>query len=117
MVVGTHGNGMYYTNLGTANFTGDVGTGFDPVNNDTGFITKVFPTITTDHVYYQVGNIATVKKMTIQVHNSGGQMMISRESAYTNGDIDLGRFSKGVYYLMLNTNDGRHRYVQKLIKR
>ncbi|SHE74634.1 T9SS type A sorting domain-containing protein [Flavisolibacter ginsengisoli] len=117
MVVGTHGNGMYYTNLGTANFTGDVGTGFDPVNNDTGFITKVFPTITTDHVYYQVGNIATIKKMTIQVHNSGGQMMISRESAYTNGDIDLSRFSKGVYYLMLNTNDGRHRYVQKLIKR
>jgi hypothetical protein len=117
MVVGTHGNGMYYTYLGTANFTGDVGTGINPVNNDTSFISKVFPTITSDRVYYQVGSIATIKKMNLQVHNGGGQMVISMETSYTNGDIDLSRLSKGIYFLILNTNDGRHRFVQKLIKR
>jgi hypothetical protein len=117
MVVGTHGNGMYYTFLGTPNFNGDVGTGIEPVNNDTSFISKVYPTITSDRVLYQVGSIPGIKKLKIQVHNSGGQMVLSRETAYTNGDIDLSRLSKGVYFLILNTIDGRHRFVQKLIKR
>jgi hypothetical protein len=117
MVIGTHGNGMYYTYLGTANFNGDVGTGIDPVNQDTNFITRVFPTITSDRVFYQVGQMPAIKKINVRIHNGVGQLVMARESNFTNGEIDLGRLSSGTYYLVLQTVDGRHRYVQKLIKR
>ncbi len=117
MVIGTHGNGMYYTYLGTANFNGDVGTGIDPVNQDTNFITRVFPTITNDRVFYQVGQMPAIKKINVRIHNGVGQLVMARESNFTNGEIDLGRLSTGTYYLVLQTVDGRHRYVQKLIKR
>jgi hypothetical protein len=117
LLVGTHGNGMYYTFLGTANFTPNVNTGLPPVTNDESFIAKVFPTETGDKTFYRAGNLFSIKKIIVQLHSTSGQLVYKRDDTYQDGEVDVSRMPAGLYILNILSSDGRYRHIQKILKR
>jgi len=117
MVIGTHGNGMYFANLGTPNFTPNLNTGINPITNDNNFIRAVFPTITANTVQFRTGNLFTIKKIIIQLTTINGQEVYRTETGYQNGFVTTEKFAAGNYVLSITSSDGRYRHVQKIIKR
>jgi hypothetical protein len=113
LLVGTHGNGLYYTFLGTANLITGIN---NPVVNDKDFITMVYPTISENIIHYRVGNKTDVKKISVQVFNMQGQEMYRQESGYQNGNFNISRFSKGAYILSIYSDNKKYRHVQQIIR-
>ena len=113
MVAGTHGNGLYYTFLGTPNLVTGIN---NPVLNDKNFIELVYPTISNSTVRYKVGNKFEVKKISLQLYNMQGQEVFSKADNYSDGSFDLGRFAKGTYILSIYSDNKKYRHIQKLIR-
>jgi len=113
LLVGTHGNGLYYTFLGTANLITGIN---NPVLNDKDFITMVYPTISQTIIQYRVGNKTDVKKILVQVFNMQGQEMYRQELGYQNGSFNISRFSKGAYILSIYSDNKKYRHVQQIIR-
>lgn len=116
MVVGTHGNGMFYTYLGTPNFNPQVPTPVNVITNDKNFIRTVYPTVTQSQVRFETGNMTILRKIDISVISLKGQTVIKRMSPYQNGSVDLAPLASGAYILTITSTDGRYRHVQKVIK-
>ncbi len=117
LVVGTHGNGMYYTFLGSPNYTPNQNTGINnPVTNDKNFIKNIFPTITSGNIQYLIGNMFTIKNISIQVYNMSGQQVFHSEAPYSDGSIDVSVLSRGSYILSIYSDDEKYRQIQKFIK-
>ncbi|MBD0377434.1 MAG: T9SS type A sorting domain-containing protein, partial [Flavisolibacter sp.] len=115
-LLGTHGNGMYYTFLGTPNFTPNGVTG-DTVVNDKNFIKAVYPTISNNSVQYTIGNIFTIKKMSVQVANLLGQIVSSKETGYQSGEVNITNLATGHYFLIITSDDRKYRHIQRFIKK
>jgi hypothetical protein len=115
MVIGTHGNGMYYANLGTPNFTPNI-TGFDPVTNDRNFISAVYPTVTPGELHYRTGGMLGIKKISLQLFTVSGQEVLSRQSNYQPGSVDISMLPKGAYILNILSDNRKYRHVQKILK-
>jgi len=113
LLVGTHGNGLYYTFLGTPNLVTGIN---NPVLNDKDFITMVYPTISENIIQYRVGNKTDVKKISIQLYNMQGQELYRQESGYQNGNINVSRYAKGAYILSIYSDNKKYRHVQKVIR-
>ena len=113
LLVGTHGNGLYYTFLGTPNLVTGIN---NPVINDKDFITKVYPTISQNMVQYNVGNKPDVKKISVQLFNMQGQELYRQETGYQNGSFNINRFAKGAYILSIYSDNKKYRHVQKIIR-
>lgn len=117
LLVGTHGNGMYFTYLGTPNYTPNQATGInDPILNDKNFISKIYPTVSSSRVDYQTGNRYAIKSISIQLLNANGQVVYKNSGAYQNGSVDISKLAKGVYVLSIISDDGKYKYLQKIIK-
>ncbi len=117
MVLGTHGNGMYYTFLGTPNYIPNQVTAVNnPVTNDKDFIRFVYPALTNGPIQYRIGNMYTIKKITIQVFNTAGQQLLHNEAGYSDGSIDISSLSSGTYILSIYSDDEKYRNVQKIVK-
>jgi hypothetical protein len=116
LLVGTHGNGMFFTATGTPNFVPNQNTGMDPVTNDRNFIHTVYPTVTPDRVQFQAGNMTGIKKITVQVLDLSGRVVYRKESPYQHGSFGLNPFASGNYILSIHSDDGKYRHIQKLIK-
>ena len=117
LLVGTHGNGLYYTFLGTPNFNPNQNTGTGgPTVNDKNFIKTVFPTVGNGIINYRTGNMFTIRKISVQLFNLSGQVVYQRESGYQDGSIDLAKFAPGTYILSIYSEDGKYRHLQKLVK-
>ena len=112
MVVGTHGNGMYYTFLGTPNLVTGIN---DPVLNDKNFIALVYPTISSNIVHYRIGNKFDVNKISVQLYNMQGQEILRKKTGYSDGSIDLSRLAKGAYIMSIYSDNRKYRHVQKLV--
>lgn len=113
MAVGTHGNGLYYTFLGTPNLVTGIN---NPVTNDKNFINLVYPTVSDNIVQYRIGNMTTVKEISIQVFNMQGQTVYRSEAPYQHGSIKISRLAKGAYVLSIYSDDRKYRHVQKIIR-
>lgn len=113
LAIGTHGNGLYYTFLGTPNLITGIN---NPILNDKNFITMVYPTVTENIVQYRIGDKTDVKKISIQLYNTQGQELYRQESAYQNGSLDISRFAKGAYILSIYSDNKKYRHVQKIIR-
>lgn len=116
LVIGTHGNGMFATpplgnpvTVTTALFT--------PIRNNPGFISKIFPTATTDRVQYKVGDMFAIRKLTVQATGSGGQVILRRQSSYQDGSIDLSHQPPGTYIITITSSDGKYQHTSKVFKR
>lgn len=116
LLVGTHGNGMYYTNLGTPNFNPGQNTAIPTITNDQRFISGVYPTAATTNVQYRTGTLTGIRKISVQVLAANGQVVWREERGYSNGSIPVQRFAPGLYVLQIVSNDGRYRHVQKLLR-
>ncbi|KIC96152.1 T9SS type A sorting domain-containing protein [Flavihumibacter solisilvae] len=117
LLVGTHGNGMYFTTIPSPNFTPNINTGtVDPVINNKNFIRYSWPGITRSTIGYQTGNMFEIKRITVQVHNVNGQLVFRKETGYQNGDIDVARLPGGTYVLTITSEDNKQRFITKFIK-
>lgn len=117
LLVGTHGNGMYFTYLGTPNYNPNQPTAVvDPILNDKNFISKVFPTIGSNRIDYRIGNLYSIKRISIQLHNSTGQEMYRNSGGYQNGSVDISNLAKGVYVLSITSEDKKYKHLQKIVK-
>jgi hypothetical protein len=113
MVIGTHGNGLYYTFLGTPNLVTGIN---NPILNDKDFITMVYPTISNNIVQYRIGNKTDVRKISVQLFNMQGQEIYRQESGYQNGNLNINRLAKGAYILSIYSDNKKYRHVQKIIR-
>jgi hypothetical protein len=113
LLIGTHGNGLYYTFLGTPNLVTGIN---NPVINDKDFITKVYPTISQSTVQYLVGNKQDVKKISVQLFNMQGQELYRLETGYQNGSFNISGFAKGAYILSIYSDNKKYRHAQKIIR-
>ena len=117
LLVGTHGNGMYFAQTGTPDFRPNQNTGLpDPDRNNKAFIVKAFPTIASNQVSYQTGTMLTVKKIVVQVHTISGQQVLRSERNYSSGNIDISKLSKGSYVLTITSSDYKQQFVQQFVK-
>jgi hypothetical protein len=117
LVVGTHGNGMYYTFLGTPNFNPNQNTGINnPTVNDKNFIKNVFPTVSHDRINYYTGNMFTIKKISIQLFSMNGQEVYHNETNYQDGSADISKLSRGIYILSIYSDDKKYRHLQKIVR-
>jgi hypothetical protein len=113
LLVGTHGNGLYYANLGAPNLVTGIN---NPVINDKSFITLVYPTVSENMVQYTIGNKTDVRKISVQLYNMSGQELLREEKGYANGSVNLQRLAKGTYVLSIYSDNGKYRHIQKLIR-
>lgn len=116
MAVGTHGNGIYYTYLGTPNFAGGVSTSIIPITNDRSFIRLVAPTFSSSAINYQIGNLTGISKISVRILNMNGQVVRREERGYQSGSIPVQQLASGVYLLYIQSNDNRYRHVQKIVR-
>ena len=117
LLIGTHGNGMYYTTVGTPNFSPNLNTGInDPILNDKNFIKTVYPTIVSNTLNYTAGNMTGIRSITVELYNMKGQRVAREVTAYQSGVIDVARFAKGSYILSVTSSDNKYRHIQKLVK-
>lgn len=117
LLVGTHGNGMYFASTGTPNYIPNITTGInDPVRNDKNFIVFASPSITNNSISYTTGNMLNIQEVFIAIHTVSGQLAFKREADYQNGSIDVSNFSKGVYVLTITSEDSKQQFVRKFVK-
>ena len=119
LVVGTHGNGAFVANIGDAvALDNNIITGInDPVTNDKNFIETVYPTLTEDEVRFKIGNMYSIKNITVEIFAVNGQRIQQTQQGYQNGSVKLGRLARGVYILQITSKDGRYRHVQRISKK
>ena len=116
LLIGTHGNGMYYTSLGTTNFVPTQSTPIQPVTNDKNFITKVFPTVGSSTIHYQTGNMFGIRKLSVQLFDISGKLITRKETGYMGGSVDIQRLAAGTYILSIYSDDNRYRHIQKITR-
>jgi hypothetical protein len=117
MVIGTHGNGMYYTFLGTSNYNPNQSTGVsNPPIDDKNFIKAVFPTISNTIVEYRIGNMTTIRKISIQLFSMNGQLVMQQDANYQDGTIDISKLNSGAYLLSVYSDNRKYRHLQKIVK-
>jgi Secretion system C-terminal sorting domain len=117
LLVGTHGNGMFFTTIPEANYTPNTNTAVnEPVRNNKDFIRFSWPGITSSAIQFKTGNMFEVKKLVVQLYNSNGQLLYKKETGYTDGSIDVSRFAKGVYILTVTSADNKQQFVKKFIR-
>jgi hypothetical protein len=112
LLIGTHGNGMFYTNIGNVPTSVP-----DVVVNDKRFINSVFPTvISAGDINFRTGGMTGVKTINIRVTGLNGQVLMQRTQAYQNGSIPLGPVSTGSYVLEIISDNRKYKHVQQFVK-
>ena len=114
MVIGTHGNGMFMTSLGNPITIATAIT--NPIRNNNDFVRNIYPTITNNVINYQVGNMYSIKRLSVQVSSLSGAIVYKKETGYLNGNIDLGNLAAGTYIVTITSNDRKYQTVRKIIK-
>ncbi len=117
LLVGTHGNGMYFSYLGIPNYTPNGATAVsNQILNDKNFISKVLPTVSNGNIEYRIGNLFATKRMNIQLYSIEGKEVYRNSTGYQNGSIDLSKFSKGMYVLSITSDDNKYKHIQKIVR-
>ncbi|MBI2730721.1 MAG: T9SS type A sorting domain-containing protein [Sphingobacteriales bacterium] len=111
LLVGTHGNGMFYTSIGS------VGTGVnDPVRNDKNFIKSIFPTLVTERINIRTGTLTSVKKLDIRIFNTTGQLLLRKEEGYRDLSVDISRLAAGSYFISIASGDYKYQTIEQFVK-
>ncbi|MEI8110946.1 MAG: T9SS type A sorting domain-containing protein [Chitinophagia bacterium] len=116
LLIGTHGNGMYYTNTGTPNFNPNITTALTTaILNDKNFV-SVYPTVSMGNYQYTQGTISGIKTMQVQVYNMWGQRVYSQTVNYGSGNIPLAYLAPGNYVIQITSDNKKYQTFQKVIK-
>src|SRR5688572_2306572 len=108
LLIGTHGNGMYYTFVGR--------TARGPGAGTEVFIQALAPTLTNGTVNYTVGNLTSVQTIVVRVFNMQGQLLFKEERGYDNASINISRHPAGVYIISIMSADGKYKLSEKIVK-
>jgi len=111
LLIGTHGNGMFYTTIGNVPTSVP-----DVVVNDKRFINAVFPTVTPGDINFRTGGATGIKTIHIRVTNLSGQVLMQRTQAYQNGSVSLGPVSTGSYLLEIISDNRKYKHIQQFVK-
>lgn len=114
LLIGTHGNGMYYASIGNPDFKPNVGSG--PNDPDEILIRQALPTLVNHKIDFQIGNMFATRRLSINIYNMAGQLVYSREAAYQNGQVSVQGLARGIYILAITGDDRRKRFVQRFLK-
>ncbi|MEO6188677.1 MAG: T9SS type A sorting domain-containing protein [Ginsengibacter sp.] len=114
LLVGTHGNGMFYTSTGTPDFHPNSPGG--PITGDSVFIQKIYPTITKDNLFFSVGNLSGVNEISVRIYAMNGQLVYSNSFGYQSSLIDVRRFASGEYIFTISSKDNKHRFTGRFFK-
>jgi hypothetical protein len=111
LLIGTHGNGMFYTNIG------NIPTAItDIIRNDKKFIATVFPTVSNQVINFQTGGATGIKTMNVKVYNMKGQTVLQKIQSYQNGSVSIGQLPSGSYVLEIMSDNRKFRHVQQIVK-
>ncbi len=111
LLIGTHGNGMFYANIG------NVATSVpDVITNDKRFITSVFPTIATDDIYFRKGDLTGIQTINIRITSTNGQVVAQQRQSYQNGSVSTRKLASGNYVLEIWSDDRKYKHVQQFVK-
>lgn len=118
LLIGTHGNGLYYAQVGTPDFRPNQNTtGInDPVRNDKKFIQAAFPTLAREQVWFQTGDLYTVKRLDIRIYTASGQLVARKQTGYYSGTVDTRSLPAGSYILTITSDDYTQQFVRKFMK-
>ncbi|MEI6948517.1 T9SS type A sorting domain-containing protein [Paraflavisolibacter sp. H34] len=105
LLVGTHGNGLFYANMGK----------FTTPSTEGELITRFGPTVTRTSVQYLTGNLP-VQKLHVRLFNMQGQLLLKEERGYTGGVINMRPYAYGVYIVSIISDDGKYKFTQKVVK-
>jgi len=115
LLIGTHGNGMYFTNIGSPNFTPNLTTAIPAILNDKNFI-KIFPTISKGVYQYGQGSLTGIRSITILAFNLLGQPVYRQQVNYGSGSIPLTNLPAGTYVIQITSDNKKYLTIQKVIK-
>ncbi len=110
LLIGTHGNGMFYTQISNSP------TAVNVITNDKSFINSAFPTIVENAINYRKGSLTGINKVNVQVTSMTGAVVYNNTTAYQNGSINLSALKPGTYVLQIMSDNQRYRFVQKIVK-
>ncbi|MFN4286313.1 MAG: WD40/YVTN/BNR-like repeat-containing protein [Lacibacter sp.] len=111
LLVGTHGNGMFYANIG------NVPTSVRNVElNNRNFITSVFPTVATTELKYQTGSLTGIGAIDITIRGMNGQAVWQGTRPYSTGSIPLDRLANGTYVLEIVSKNRKYKHVLQFVK-
>lgn len=110
LLVGTHGNGMWYVNIG---FVTGVG---DPVLNDKNFIVNTYPKVTRDNLLYQTGTLTGIRSIELQVTDMMGRRVWQSKRSFQLGNIPVSNLAAGTYVLTIWSDNKKYKYVTQFIK-
>ena len=111
LLIGTHGNGMFYTVIDNATTSVP-----NYVINDKKFIASVFPTVTSGNIQIQTGTTSGIKNLDIRVLDMNGRTVFTNRRNYGNGLIDISRLTKGIYSIEIISDNRKYKHVQKIIR-
>jgi hypothetical protein len=116
LLIGTHGNGMFYTIIGSPNFTPNLATAVAPaIVNDKSFV-SVFPTVSSGTYQYRAGSITGIKSIYVRVVNMLGQAVYQTQASYGDGQIPLNRLPAGNYIVQIISDNKKYQTNQQIIK-
>lgn len=111
LLVGTHGNGMFYSVIG------NVATSVpNVVVNDKRFITSIFPTIASNDIYFRKGNLTGIQTINIRITSTNGQVVAQSRQSYQNGSVSTRLLASGNYVLEIWSDDRKYKHVQQFVK-
>jgi hypothetical protein len=114
LLVGTHGNGMFYSQIGNAvNVTTNVN---EPVRNNRDFISKVWPIPANNVINYQIGGMSGITRVRVDITDAAGKLVMRREEGYNNNTLDISRLPAGSYVLTISSQQKNQQKVQPFIK-
>jgi hypothetical protein len=111
LLIGTHGNGMFYTVIDNTSTSVP-----NYVMNDKKFISSVYPTVTSGNIQIQTGAAAGIKNLDIRVLDMNGRTVYANRRNYGSGAIDISKLAKGIYSIEIISDNRKYKYVQKIIR-
>ncbi len=111
LLIGTHGNGMFYTTIG------NVPTAVSNViQNDKNFISAVYPTVTSNTINFTTGSLTGIKTIGISLYNVKGQLLMQSTQNFQSGSIAIGRLPAGTYIMVVLSDNRKYKHVQRIVK-
>lgn len=111
LLIGTHGNGMFYTTIG------NVPTAVSNViQNDKKFISAVYPTVTSSTVNFTTGGATGIKTVGVSLYNMKGQLLLKSTQSYQNGSVQIGKLPAGTYVMEILSDNGKYKHIQQIVK-
>jgi len=113
LLLGTHGNGLFYTNIGSPNF-GDNNPPPPPPASSTDLIS--FANIVRNSLDFRINNLPGVQRLNVSIYDAGGRLVYRNSLPYQSNTISFARNAAGVYIVKVSSDNGQHQLTRRVVK-